>query len=108
MQMRCRHCQQIFTIPHPRDKKWVQSEVYDRKLNQVLKTAMQFSSGEAPSDAFDVAVSSAGIPPAGTWEDELDCLELLAFRKKMEAKTVLLGTDGSKPYDTPYHQSRIH
>ena len=106
--MRCRQCQQIFTIPHPRKKKWAQTEVYDRKLDQVLKTAMKFSSGKAPSDAFGVAVSSAGIPQAGTWEDELDSLEKKALRQKMEAKTVLLGTDRTEAYDTRYRQSSIH
>ncbi|MDA0836601.1 MAG: hypothetical protein O3B01_11510 [Planctomycetota bacterium] len=99
-QMRCRQCRQLFTIPFPRKKKWVATAVYDHKLNQVLQIAMKFSSQKVPSDAFDAAVSSAGIPQAGTWEDELDFLEEKALRQKMEAKTVLIGPDMTEAYNT--------
>jgi hypothetical protein len=100
--MRCRQCQQVFTIPQPRHRKWVQKEVYEGKVDQEIKTAVQFSTGQ-PSDAFDAAVSSAGIPQAGTWEDKQDYLEERALSERRGAKTVAVHqnsteVDGSREH----------
>ncbi|MDP6114762.1 MAG: hypothetical protein QF437_06380 [Planctomycetota bacterium] len=100
--MRCRQCQQVFTIPQPRNRKWVHREVYEGKVDQEIKAAVQFSTGK-PSDAFDAAVSRAGIPQAGTWEDKQDYLDERALNEQRGAKTVAVHQDSTEAYGSREH-----